>query len=118
MSVEPIKPEDVAGAKLKVLPDEVIEAFNELIARKWNGSKSTLKQDEVIELILEKFRISPTIRQEEVTRGTVFKECWLDIEDIYRGQGWVVEYDKPGCGNETYGASYTFRKPGGTPTKD
>lgn len=28
---------------------------------------------------------------------------WLDLEDIYRDEGWTVEYDSPGY-NETYEA--------------
>ncbi len=46
-----------------------------------------------------------------VTSTTVCDNHWLDVEDVYREAGWVVEYDKPGyC--ESYEATFTFKKDG------
>ena len=39
----------------------------------------------------------------------VFKNKWLDVEEVYRKAGWKVEYDKPGyC--EDYEAYFVFEK--------
>ena len=38
--MEPLKPEDVVDAKKDSLPDEVMKAFNELIAEHWDGVSS------------------------------------------------------------------------------
>ncbi len=32
---------------------------------------------------------------------------WLNVEELYRAQGWTVTYDKPGY-NESYPATFTF----------
>jgi hypothetical protein len=98
---EPISPDQVCAAKEKLLPPEVIEAFNELIAKRWNGSASTFSQNSVINLISTKLDLE--------NREIIFKEHLLDVEDIYRAKGWRVTYDKPGY-NETYPATFTFRK--------
>lgn len=106
-SALPISPDEVVAVKRTLIPSVVIESFNELIARKWNGYSSSFTQNEVINLILEKWPSSP--EETQITRSTIFKEHWLDVEDIYRNTGWIVTYDKPGY-NETYEARFIFDK--------
>ena len=94
--VEPIRPQDVKPTK----PDEVIEAFNELIQKHWDGTRSQFTQDEVIKMIGIKIRKTPKF---------IFDHHYMDIEDLYRQSGWMVEYDKPGY-NESYPPTFTFSK--------
>jgi hypothetical protein len=102
MPIEPIKPRDVISAKVKSIPPQVIEAFNELITERFLVGRANFNQDEVIERILSKF---PKKRAPD--RSHIFASHWLDVEDVYRQQGWKVEYDKPGYA-ETYPATFTF----------
>lgn len=97
----PIRPEEVAARKQLVMPDAVLETFNELITRDFSGGVATVRQDEVVRLLVAKgfFRV------------TIFGNGWLNVEDIYRKVGWQVEYDKPGY-NESYGAYFKFTAPG------
>lgn len=99
--MKPVTPNQVTEFKKKQMPEGVIEAFNELIAKRWNGSTSTIMQDEIIDLIVEKVP--------RATRRKIFDNHWLDVEDIFREEGWKVSYDKPGY-NETYEASFKFSK--------
>jgi hypothetical protein len=103
---QPIKPEELTTLKRHQLPDEVIDACNELIALKWTGSCSTFTQDKFIDTILQKRKENG---RSEITRTEIFDRHYLDIEDIYKEEGWLVEYDKPAY-NESYPASFTFRK--------
>lgn len=96
---KPITPKEI-GSK-NSFPEEVIDAFNELIPK--NGG--IVMQNEVIDLIISKMQANG----KEVSREDVFKNRWLDVEAVYRKAGWKVEYDKPGY-NETYEASFSFRK--------
>lgn len=77
------------------IPEEVFEAFNELITEK----RGHVMQDDVVDRILSKMP--------DVTRDQLFERGWLDVEEAYRRKGWTVEYDKPGF-NESYRASFTF----------
>jgi hypothetical protein len=97
--VLPVRPSEVVKLKKESIPDEVIEAFNEMIAAHFLGSYACFRQSEVIALIVAK----------GLPRGKIFSSGWLDVEDIYRDAGWEVEYDKPGY-NESYPATFTFRK--------
>lgn len=97
--VQPIKPSEVIRGKEKNLPDAVLEAFNELIAQNFSGRSATIKQDDVVALMVEK----------GLTPREIFDKHYLDVEDIYRAVGWVVEYDKPGY-NESYHAYFVFKK--------
>ncbi len=93
----PIKPEDVGAAKLKHLPPEVIESFNELIARNFSsGSATVLQKDVVSSLVCKGFKSED-----------IFENHWLDVEEIFEKNGWKVSYDKPGY-NESYDASFMF----------
>lgn len=91
--VEPIKPSEVTGKQQEALPDHVIETWNRMIAEAWNGSSATIMQNHAIKQL----------------GGAGKGFAWLNIEDIFRKAGWIVEYDKPGF-NETYEASFKFSK--------
>lgn len=98
--VEPIKPGEIQEVKNSSIPDKVLEVFNQLITDNWNGRSSTFKQEEVVEILVD---------QHEFDKSEIFDKHWLDVEPLFRSQGWIVEYDKPGyC--ETYAATFTFRK--------
>jgi len=99
LTSQPITPNEVVRLKEKILPNEVFDAFNELIAKKWNGRSSTVLQCEVVKLLKGKMQLEDT--------SIIFDNNWLDVEPVYRDAGWVVKYDKPGY-NESYEASFKF----------
>lgn len=101
--VKPIKPDEVDGAK--VIPDEVIKAFNTLIAKEWDGRSAILRQGDVIKEIGRNLKASGKV----MARSELFDEHYLDVEEIFRQEGWKVHYDKPAY-NEDYEPSWTFQK--------
>lgn len=90
--VKPIKPEDIKPKKPEI-PDFVIEAFNELIQEKWNEKKGSakIKQEEAIEKITEKCSKDGECG---IERHEIFDNHYLDVEDLYRENGWDVKYFK------------------------
>lgn len=82
---DPITPEGVDALKGKTIPSVVIEVFNKLIARGWNGRESVVQQNEVVDLIFSR---------SELKREELFQNNYLDIEPLYEKVGWSVEYDK------------------------
>jgi hypothetical protein len=100
--VTPIRPDEVVKAKEKQLPPEVIESFNEMIARNFDGRVSQIKQKEVVALIMDKL---PAVK-----RDTVFDNHWLDVEDMYRQYGWKVEYEQPSYADSPFDPYYKFYK--------
>jgi len=96
--VKPFSPDDVKANKVNVIPDEVIEAVNQLLTENFSDGRATIKQKDIVS------RAKGMMR-----RATNFDNRWLDFEDVYRAQGWDVHYDKPGyC--ETYDAFFEFTK--------
>lgn len=98
-SIKPINPSDIVALKRGTIPEQVIEVFNELIAKYWNGSQSTFSSKYVAALIAERMGITPL---------EVYQKGLLDIESIYEKQGWNVIFDNPGF-NESYEAHFVFR---------
>ena len=100
--VKPLAPSEVVSAQVELFPDFVIETWNTVIAKNWSGTESRILQDDIM---LELIAASPML----INRGDVFAQHWLDIEDVYRAEGWAVQYDKPGY-NESYDAYFVFKK--------
>jgi hypothetical protein len=103
MSVKAITPDEALKSKFENhVPDEVLEAANECIAKNLNSyGISKFTQTDLVDLILEKMP--------EMNQDRIFKEKWLDLEPFYRAAGWKVVYDKPGW-NETGAATFEFSK--------
>lgn len=99
--IEPISPDEL----VQEFPDFVIIGANNCIKKHFVEleGESHFTQDALIDSIL-------AVAPEDVTRDTLIKKHWLDIEPLYRKAGWKVVYDKPGyC--ESYKANFTFSKP-------
>ena len=108
MARKPITPAEALGKSGENIPDFVIEAFDELITEGIRGSTSvTITQDEAVERIISKMpaRIADNLGHSR--RDEIFEKNWLDVEELYREQGWEVQYDKPAY-NESYAPTFTF----------
>ena len=95
--VAPIKASEIDKVRHQTIPDVVVEAFNELILKNFSSGSATVMQDDVAKLIVQK----------GLKRQDIFDNHWLDVEDLYRKNGWKVDYDKPGY-NESYNAYFVF----------
>lgn len=81
----PVRPDEIAEAKVGHIPAAVIEAFNKLIALNFSGGSANVQQDDVIAEIM---------RATDLTRHEIFDKGYLNVEDIFRNAGWKVRYDK------------------------
>lgn len=101
--VKPLAPSDVVSAQVAGFPDFVIETWNAAIAKNWSGTQSRiLQKDMVFELIAA----SPTL----INSADVFSENWLDIEALYRLEGWIVEYESHLINTGCHEAYFLFKK--------
>lgn len=82
-------PEDVLKKRVETFPDYVIDAFNDLLTENYQEDETIIKQEDAIRKILE------YSTDDELTRETIFKKHYLDIESLYRNNGWEVDYEKP-----------------------
>lgn len=95
--VAPIKASEIGNLKQQVIPDPVIESFNALILKNFRSGSAKVIQDDVLKLILEK----------GLNRQEVFDNHWMDVEDLYRKNGWTVKYDSP-CRDENFDSYFLF----------
>lgn len=94
----PIRPDDII--KYKDFPNGVIEAFNKMIVKKWDGRQSTFTLGEV-----EKLAVAYT----GLTPNELYDAHLMDVEPLYRLYGWKVTFDKSGF-NEPYPDRFIFEK--------
>ena len=87
--IRPITPSQVVELKQEAMPEEVIEAFNELIIKNWNGHVAKITKNAVINLIIEK------LGKEDKYRTVISDKHYLDVEDIFEKAGWEVEFSIP-----------------------
>ena len=100
MAVKPITP--IEAIDRKNVPDGVIESFNELIIEKISQGTAEILQEDIIERIISKGLATKENRKDILTKR------WLDVENIYKKEGWTVTYDRPAY-DESYEPSFTFR---------
>ena len=103
--MKPITPKKVEQIRIHEMPEAIIQATNELIVRKWNGSSATIKIKEIVD---QYFRVSGEEKTAKA-RQELFDNHYLDIEPAYIEAGWKVKYDGPGY-NESYDAYFVFSK--------
>lgn len=86
--IEPIRPEDIDIP----LPDFVISGANACIKVHYShiSKMSKFTQDELMNYILER---TPS-DMNNITRKTLLKNHWLDIEPLYMDAGWNVYYER------------------------
>lgn len=95
--IKPITLDEV-GLSTSYIPDKVIEIVNNHISRKYSHGSACILQQDIVKDICETM---------QVTETEIYRNQWLDFENIFRKAGWDVDYDKPGyC--ESYSASFTF----------
>ena len=99
---KPITPQEVNAAKERNIPPEVIECFNEAISKHWDGYRAFFYQSYIVVSIKVRLNVSGEY---------IFRNGYLDVEDLYRDAGWEVTYDKPAY-DESYEAHFIFRKMG------
>ena len=97
---KPITPDEVASAKRAHIPDAVFDAFNAEIAAAFTAGSATVKQDKVVQRLIDG----------GMERREIFDKGYLNVEEVYRDAGWNVTYDKPAY-NESYSAFFVFKKP-------
>lgn len=97
--VKPITPSEAAREQTKVMPDAVIQVFNQLIVAHYLNGLASFSQDEVVFLLIGR----------GFSRQQIFHEGLLNIGEIYRSAGWEVVYDIPAY-NESYPATFKFKR--------
>lgn len=104
-SRKPIAPEQMPTE----FPDYVIEAFDIMIADKFNISKkeATVYQKEVVAKILQ---IAKSKKIKGITSQYLFDNNLLDIEKTYRKAGWDVTYHKPDYTESSFPEFFIFKQ--------
>lgn len=105
MAIKPITPQEAANNKVNTIPDEILQATNELITQNYRNGTSIVKQDDIVRRALQ-------INKEkggDMTRNEIFDNGYLDIEEVY-GKDWQVSYDKPAYCEDYYPAMFKFKK--------
>jgi hypothetical protein len=100
--MKPFSPNDIAkesiDRKIANIPDFVIEVVNDLLAETFKDGKAQFNQNEVIERIQLK---------KNLDRQDIFNNKYLDFEECFRKEGWIVKYHK-GAYYEDWTPYFTF----------
>ena len=102
----PIRPDEIEKLKGTQIPEFVFEAFNEMIAEKFNQGWAVVTQPEVVERILWKMPNG----DRQMKMNEIFNRHWLDIEGLYEEAGWTVKFDSAANGDGTFSPYFTFSR--------
>lgn len=101
--MKPITPQKVEDIRIHEMPEAIIQATNELIVRKWNGTSATVKVDEIIS---HYFNVTGEEKTASARKG-LFDKHYLDIEPAYREAGWKVKFESPDY-TESFDSYFVF----------
>lgn len=86
-TVTVLSPNEMIEQWQLALPDEVIEAFNEMLIKHFNGADAK---------ILEKDLLA-AVKKKGVSQQQVEDQRWLQqTRQLYEEQGWKVDHKTPG----------------------
>lgn len=100
--VKPITPQEAKDDFDNNKPWFVIQAFNNLIGKNFDGKEAKITKDEAIEEII-------MLCPEKINRHDVFDRHWLEVENTYRKLGWKVVYECPDY-TENFPSYFKFKK--------
>jgi hypothetical protein len=103
--IQPIKPEEILDKKIATIPDHMIQAVNELIAKNWTGNMAEIKKEEILQRY---FKISGKM-DDRANRDKLYDDHSLDFEFAYQKEGWSVNYESPGMGDSDFEPYYIFK---------
>jgi hypothetical protein len=103
MAIKPITPDEVRAGYINVIPQFVIESFNELIQKNFDGRCSLIHLSEVKSRAKAK-------QVNSALANTPFDDKWLNVERYYRDAGWIVQYESPDWG-DTWKPFFRFTTP-------
>jgi hypothetical protein len=95
--VKPVSPAQVKAVE-KVIPNAVLEVFNQQIKTRFDGHSAVVLQKDVL-AALETQGFKPR---------EIFDNSWLDVEPSYEKQGWEVYYDQPVQSEDPFEAFFKF----------
>ena len=111
-SIRPITPDEVAKKKVDVVPEQAIEAFNNMIAQTWDGVRAEFTVVEVREMMINLLGRARGLPDSENMRKQLKDEIldkgYLNVEPLFRESGWNVVCDVPGY-NESYPSKFIFK---------
>lgn len=98
-------PEEVRAQKVNFIPPEIIEAVNELLAEKYNGTSASMFMEDIIVLAKRKMKLNHSAGAD----SDFCEKGWMDFEPIFENAGWHCECDSPGY-NESYRTHFKFKR--------
>ena len=95
--MKPLSPDELQNPEF---PDSVIKIINTAIKTRFQRGEAVLYQAHLAQIMTNVLNIS---------RSDVFANGYMDFEQLYRDQGWIVEYHSPDR-DETWKALFIFKK--------
>ena len=86
MSAKTLSPTGTQDKKQTSIPNEVFQIIDDLITINSSASRSEaiVSQTDIVDRLLRK----------GFSKGDIYDNGWLDIEDHYNNEGWNVTYNK------------------------
>jgi hypothetical protein len=88
--MKPLSPIEIFNNKEQYVHQDIIDIVNQLLGERYSKNNGvTIKQKEIVEKFIE--------RNPNITEKFMLENGYLDFENAYENEGWVVEYNKIKC---------------------
>lgn len=86
-TVQVLSPDEMVKHWQQALPDAVVETFNELLAKQFNGKTAKILEEDLLSAIKKKGLAIHEVREQN----------WLSqTRELYTEKGWKVSFNSPG----------------------
>lgn len=101
--MKPITPSKAKKDAKSNIPDFVIEGVNNAIKLFYCKDGFTILQKDIM---IEVCKLKP----DDITTEIIFKNNWLDFEDIFREAGWYITFHKPAYNDLLFEPNFKFKE--------
>lgn len=100
-AVKPMSPTEIKQKAIESIPDEMIQAVNELLIENASRGTITIKLKD----IEARFRKLSNGKYNSID---IYDKGWMDFESAFRQAGWKVSYESP-ARDENFESYYRFQ---------
>lgn len=102
-----LKPKEVAPSIASCIPEYVVEVYNDLIRKNFNGHSAQVKLEDAKQAVSRAVVQQNPEFELSVARSFAEENRYWDIEPIFEDAGWKVEFNKK-CIGDNFDSHYVF----------
>lgn len=96
-----LSPSELLDNLITTFPPEMVKAVNNQLMKKFHGRSCKIMQNDIINEFL-------SLTGDKYTKDKVYDNHWMDFEQLFIKEGWIVKYTKSDYTENWFEPYYSF----------